>query len=182
MNKTDTETLICQSLLDLMESKRYPDIKVTELVKHANISRSSFYIHFDAIEDVLQKIEDDIISEFPDENSKLIQKIKGGDPDGLLESLLYIKKNMRKFRILIGEYGDPYFQIRIGNRTSRLLYSSLASANTKLTTTQLKLICENVSSGRWGMYKWWIFHEDEVTLNDIIEMTQKIMRQIADLI
>lgn len=47
-----------ESLVDLMEEKKFSDITVTDIVKRAGISRTSFYKNFKTKEDVLIDITD----------------------------------------------------------------------------------------------------------------------------
>jgi AcrR family transcriptional regulator len=69
LRKSDTETIIIEKFLELMRQKSCFKIKVTELIKLANISRSSFYDYFDSIYDVIQSIEDNFILGGPNEKN-----------------------------------------------------------------------------------------------------------------
>lgn len=64
--KTDRRTLytinvIKDSFLDLIQHTPYSKITVTKLCQTADISRSTFYLHFDSINDVLNAVLDDAI-------------------------------------------------------------------------------------------------------------------------
>ena len=50
---TKTQVKICNALKALLEERDYDDISVTDLVLKADISRSSFYNHFEKKEDVI---------------------------------------------------------------------------------------------------------------------------------
>ncbi len=53
MNSKRSISLLTQSLLELMKSRSYKSITVSELSKHAGVVRNTFYAHFTTLEDVL---------------------------------------------------------------------------------------------------------------------------------
>lgn len=56
-----TRNLIKNAFAELLEeNKEINNITVTELTKRANISRGSFYTHYDSIYDVAQEMEDEL--------------------------------------------------------------------------------------------------------------------------
>lgn len=64
--KTDRRTLytirvIKDAFLKLINQKTYAKISVTELCREADITRSTFYLHFDSITDVLNAVLDDAL-------------------------------------------------------------------------------------------------------------------------
>lgn len=175
---SNAEEIICQTLIELMQKKSLIDIKVTELVKHANISRSSFYIYFSSIEDVVQKIEDDFISGLKDEKSIDFRDLENRDSVKLLPTLQYIKENMYTYKTLIGENGDPYFQYRLSNRSTKLLMEF----NSGLSDVKKRMIIEYINGGRWQMYKWWAQNEEEVTIEEVADLTNRIIKQVFNLL
>ena len=54
---TKTEYNIKSALATLLEKKKIEDINVSELAKIAMISRKTFYIHYNSVEEVLDKIK-----------------------------------------------------------------------------------------------------------------------------
>ena len=106
----DKETLICEKLIEMMEDTSFFDIKVTDFVKFAGVSRSMFYLYFNSLYDVLQKIEDDFIDGLLSEKEVVSStKIKR---DNKIDSTIiakteYIKKNKKILRVLTGKNGDP---------------------------------------------------------------------------
>lgn len=57
-----TINVIKESLLDLINEKPYAKITVAELCRKAEITRSTFYLHFDNLTDVLNAVIDDALS------------------------------------------------------------------------------------------------------------------------
>lgn len=54
-----TINIIKDSFLDLINQKTYTQINVAELCRQADITRSTFYLHFDNLTDVLNAVLDD---------------------------------------------------------------------------------------------------------------------------
>lgn len=52
-----TKALLLKGLISLMETKDVKDISVKELADLADINRSTFYLHYNDIYDMLNQIE-----------------------------------------------------------------------------------------------------------------------------
>lgn len=55
-----TKMFLKESLLSLMEQKPAAKIPVSELCRHAEINRNTFYTHYRSVEDLLSEIEKDL--------------------------------------------------------------------------------------------------------------------------
>lgn len=58
-----TTTAIKNALLDTLRTKEFSRITVAELCTHADIHRTTFYLHYSRIDDVLQEVIDDALAE-----------------------------------------------------------------------------------------------------------------------
>lgn len=116
--KTDRRTLITKgiikdALLELLQNTPYEKITVTALCRQSEITRATFYLHYDNIDDVLDELLDDAlrlteldamhsigtaISVQRIENDKNIP-IPDSDPDALLPACQRAASNP-KYRIL----------------------------------------------------------------------------------
>ena len=68
MQKTDrrirkTKALLQNSLLELMETKTLNHITIKELTDYADVNRSTFYLHYNSINDVLIELEQDLLNQ-----------------------------------------------------------------------------------------------------------------------
>ncbi|ATL80166.1 TetR/AcrR family transcriptional regulator [Lactiplantibacillus plantarum] len=66
-----TVNVIKDSFLELIQDKPYLKISIKEICKVADISRSTFYLHFKSINDVLNAILDDAIKMTPPDYLKI---------------------------------------------------------------------------------------------------------------
>jgi len=183
-----TEILICDTLLVMMESKPYYSIKVTDLIKKANISRSTFYVYFDSISDVLQKIHDDFLGAFPDEtdvSSLARSKFKRNEirvDEREMEGYLYLKSNMKTYRILSGPNGDPSFYIRLRNRVTRITSSVLSEELKSIPTTNKQIIATFFAGGKIAVNDWWACHESNISMDEIACITSNLYAKMLNFI
>lgn len=66
--KTDRRSLITQKIIKeafllLLNKTSYADITVTAICEKAQVSRSSFYLHYDSVHDVLESVLSDIFEQ-----------------------------------------------------------------------------------------------------------------------
>ena len=66
VRKTDRRTLITKemikdALLTLLQHTRYEKITITALCKQAEITRTTFYLHYDNLDDVLDELLDEAL-------------------------------------------------------------------------------------------------------------------------
>ena len=181
LRDSDTEKLICTTFLELMASKSCVQIKVTELVKQANIGRSSFYIYFDSIYDVISKLEDDFLEGLPNESLWKINPVSSNDKN-VLSTVSYMKENMCLFRALCGENGPRSFQVRTTTRFAKFFENIQQSADTTLSASEVRLLCESVAGGLWNMCKWWAFHEADVSEEQMASLIMRIIKKIFEVL
>lgn len=76
MKNTNIKEKIVTALFEIMQIKKYKDIKVTDIVKQANVSRESYYRNFNSKEDIivqfLENVKEEMLIE--ESNSKDILK------------------------------------------------------------------------------------------------------------
>lgn len=177
-----TEDYLCEKMVELMETNPCLQIKVMELTQYAKVSRGTFYLYFNSICDVIQKLEDDYIA-----GAKQLASKSPTSPhksyDDTRAQITYLKENMRVYRALVGPNGDPAFQPRLMNALASWFYDrNLKDRGSKLTPTERRLVYEHVMGGRWAIYKWWAFHEDEMTVDEMTQMIRRIDKQMVSLL
>lgn len=180
-----SERLIEEKLLDMMETTPFQKIKVTEFAAFAGISRSSFYVYFDSIYSVVQKMEDDFIDGLTEDSQTVLPRLSdyssnGIDPNTIVK-VEYIRRNMRMIRILTSENGDPLFQARMTNRTWRIFKQQYA-AQKKFSEAQKKLICEYMCGGQLNLYRWYVNHPDEVSVYEMGMLLERLTSKILSLL
>ncbi|MCI9300560.1 MAG: TetR family transcriptional regulator, partial [Oscillibacter sp.] len=55
--------LLKESLLELMKRKSFSDISVRDVTDAADMNRATFYLHYSGTAELLQSVEEDLLSE-----------------------------------------------------------------------------------------------------------------------
>ena len=105
-----TKTRLKEGLADLMTEKSIQEITVKELVAHVHINRSTFYLHYSDISNMLENVKQELIEE-------IAEVMETYPPEPFSEqSVLFMKdiffslgRNRKLYRSLMGENGDPAF-------------------------------------------------------------------------
>lgn len=109
MNKQEsryanTASLMDEALLLLLEQKDFDQITVKELCQRAGVNRTTFYLHYENMNDLLEETVDRINDRF----KELFAAVPPGDPSKevltsekyLRPYLSFIKENMRAYRVM----------------------------------------------------------------------------------
>lgn len=107
----NTSRLMNQALIELLNKKNFEFITIKEICKKAGVNRSTFYLHYDNITDLLYESIDNINKEFfscfPEEDKdidKIISSSKKDDlilitPKYLMPYLNHVKENRVLYQV-----------------------------------------------------------------------------------
>ena len=110
MNKQEskyqnTASLMDEALLLLLEKKDYDRITVKEICEKAGVNRTTFYLHYESVNDLLEETISMINKRFTDS----LQAVDQGD---LSKEVLTSEKYLRPYLTLIKEHRRAYKVIR----------------------------------------------------------------------
>ena len=181
MNKQEskyfnTASYMDEALLVLLEKKDYEFITVKEICQIAGVNRSTFYLHYEKMDDLLEETVNYVSNKF---NSKL--KIIDADPEitkKILTSdkylrpyLSFIKENKKIYRLM---HDKPYlFNIdKITNRLYKDIFD-IALTNFKVKEEEKKYMFSFYTEGVIGIIKRWL----EADCNDEIDLIISIIER-----
>lgn len=115
-----TQLRIIDSVLALMGTRGIDKVNVTDVVKDAGVTRSTFYAYFDDVYDVLGYVEEQLVSHLPGphvddslQQGKAIHTPPTAEqclaPTWYKEWFDYVAYFHNQFRILLGPCGNPQF-------------------------------------------------------------------------
>ncbi len=177
MNKSEskyynTALLMNQALVELLNKKDYEFITVKEICERAGVNRSTFYLHYEAINDLLEETIDNIDKKFVtyfNENANVFfEKLKSASTENLLlitpeyltPYLTYIKDNriihqvavkhsrimnsIEKFNSLNEKVFKPIFKgFNIDDKTEHYMISYYLNGITAIINEWIKSGCKD---------------------------------------
>lgn len=174
INRNSPEEYICEKFLDLVKQKPFYRIKVKELAEYAGISRSTFYIYFDSIYDIVQRIEDNFMKGFIP-NDDAIAIMINGDIQLACYQNEYFKRHSRELLLLTGTNGDPLFEYRLEKRFRVLNDAIWNVRKTDYSPAMKECLSAYLAAGNVAFIKWWISHLDEYTNKEFVSMLEMLM-------
>lgn len=112
-----TRRALRSALIDLICEKPLSDITVTDLCARADVNRSTFYLHYKGVHELLEEIEDAILerinAHFPP--CPTLDTVDGFT--GFLEHMKRTPRIARLMQVLCSDQGDPRFVHRLQQQT-----------------------------------------------------------------
>ena len=124
-----TRNLIKKTFAELINEKKQLDkITVTELVKRANLTRSTFYTHYDNIYEVAQDYQLQTIELVCSEDLKLYSK--QDILDYFVNIIQCLKDNEKTYKLLLSANESLLFLEKLKNIASEKIYDALKNSCT----------------------------------------------------
>lgn len=193
MNKNEskyfnTAILFDEALIHLLENKDIDYITVKEICNMAGVNRSTFYLHYDSINDLVDETMEYITEKFANyfnESSKdFIEKIRVMSLDELIlvkksyltPYLTFIKENQKVFR---AAFNNPY-GMRVNDRYSYLKkYILIPILNRfKVDDMEKKYLISFYISGIMAIIKEWINNNCIDSIDSIENIIIKCVKDI----
>lgn len=176
-----TRSLLRQGLMKLMSEKDINEISVTELTELVDLNRGTFYLHYDDIYDMLQKIEEELFTEFQQIMNKNFNEEKDSAPDspsplGVLQDIFaFLEANRETARVLMGPHGDLNFV----NRLTDLVTVHMQNALEPPTGPAYPYCQSFIMSGCVGVIGTWLNEECPLPPGEMASLcSDMIMRGI----
>jgi len=160
-----TKKLLLHGLTKLMMEKSINKISVTELTELADVNRSTFYLYYKDIYDMVEQIETEIIDEFQIELKKLY--LTENVNDNLLAFFIFVfefvRNNSDLCKILLGKDCDYSFL----NKFTKIILDSQPPINHKMNGIGSQYFMSFLISGCIGAIQQWIEEDMKVPPKDI---------------
>lgn len=199
MNKNEskyynTSLLMNQALVELLYKKDYEYITIKEICKRAGVNRSTFYLHYDNVDDLLletiENINKRFLSYFQEDDNTIQNKLNDEDknnlifikPEYLLPYLNYIKENVVIFQV---SAKHPYImqsQKKYNLLKTNVLFPIFSKFN--ISEKERKYFSEYYINGVYAIIEEWIKEgckeEVEFISNVIIKCVRPIINKDED--
>ena len=174
-----TRALLRQGLIQLMETKDIKDISVKELSDLADINRGTFYLHYNDIYDMLEKMEDELFTEF----NEILDRNLTGDaisPETTLQEIFaFLERNRDFAKVNMGPHGDLAFVNRMKELVKERIYNI---PDVKKGDQNLAYIEAFIISGCIGIIETWLNHPSPKPPEEIAAMCSSLLMKGLHLI
>jgi AcrR family transcriptional regulator len=175
-----TRRQLKKGLAALMKEKSVNQITVKELVEEVDINRSTFYLHFKDIQDVLREIEENMEAQI----KRAIEEhpIVSGNENAFyfIEDMFRVLDEEREIsKALIGPNGDMGFIHRI----ERIIKENSRGTLEKMfpgKKEDLKYFYAFCLSGCLGLVKVWLNEGEEKSPEEMAQMTFNMIANAKD--
>lgn len=175
-----TKIIIRNSFAELIkENKELNKVTVSELVKRADINRSTFYNHYDSIYDVAEEFEAEIIKVLFENNTSLTST---NDIFNYFDNIVsYLEKNEETYRLLLSSKEPLMFLEKLNKLISNKLYNALSN-NIKIKKSQsLKFDIAFFTDGIVNQVLRYFKGTSECSLDEICEYSKILFKEIFDI-
>lgn len=150
-----TKNDIKKATLSLLNKKNIYELTVKEICEEANIGRSTFYLHYEDINNLIENIEDDGLKDV----IELCILYRNERIENLCQIVSkYIKKNKNLYKILILKTNN-HFENKLKNKFENIFLSLFLQSNKTFFT---KYYLSFVINGSIGVVKDWILDDCQI--------------------
>jgi len=165
-----TKQVLKETLTDLLEEKELRKISIKELTEKSNINRGTFYLHYLDIYDMIDKLENEIVTD-------LINIIESNNPFDidnyflpvLLKAVEYLYSDMRFCKALIGPNGDLSFLEKLKKIMIEQTFKTYKKIGKNRDKVFLQYLTTFIVSGGIGAFQEWLNGDCKVPLKSVIE-------------
>ncbi|MBW3088492.1 TetR/AcrR family transcriptional regulator [Bifidobacterium sp. 82T24] len=105
-----TRARLADALIELMRTKPVESITVTELADRADVNRVTFYAHYDNVQELLGRIENDAVEDFRGVIEHHAKELLAGEYlPFVTATLTYIDEHDGMFSVLVSSFGNTLF-------------------------------------------------------------------------
>jgi AcrR family transcriptional regulator len=156
---TQTEQLLCDGLIELLQKRPLSKISVVDLVHHVGVSRSTFYNYFDSIYDVLQKVEDSFFEELESRVYSSVMQMNYKEYVPASQNLHsasfnFVKDWQKVIRALMGPTGDPAFVARFKHYVQRLVANYCDFAGVDISPVKKEFLSAQTAGASVQILLW----------------------------
>lgn len=170
-----TKMVIREAFLSLLEEKPVNKITVTEICALAEINRATFYKYYSDPFDLLEKMEQELISS--------LQKDLTTSPGSFREIFLFIMANIQadgeRYKILFSEHGDSKFPGRIFSLYYEHIAKELHTQFPKLTPAQREWLYYFTAQGCCGILERWIANGMRESAEEVADFADRLIADIG---
>jgi len=166
-----TKKNLIEAFWALYCTKRIDKITIKEITMRAGYNRSTFYEYFADVYDVLENIENDLISKLQE---LPIQQISSQPTPFPLEALVHMYSQHGTYlAVLLGDQGDPAFQRKIKSSMKPMIKEILIAQGTN-DDFELDYTLEYALSAMIGILSYWFNQKETLPIEKVVELLTEL--------
>lgn len=172
-----TKKTLIDALTVLMSQKRINNITVTELTELADLNRSTFYLYYNDIYDMVEKVESEMLADFTEAFNKYFnQSDKCNAAFNNVVSFFtflfeFVKKNAKMCKILLGPDGDYAFLEKL-----KSIIKSQPDFNNDVQNIKMQYADPFIISGCIGIIQQWLDYDMKESPKDMATMVSELIQ------
>ena len=176
-----SKNMIKNAFLELIQEKDANKITVTDIVKRADINRSTFYAHYPDVQGVVEQINAEAINEMLEILGDFkYENFFSNLAPVLLKINRCLENEMELCKIMIlSDYANDFFE-----ESKKVFYDYMKNSDTIpkhiRNSSSFEMRISFFVGGMMNMYKQWFNNELDVNLNDIPIEISKIVNESSE--
>lgn len=170
-----TKKAIAIALAKLLSEKEINKITITDIAKEADINRKTFYNYYSSVYEVIDDIENEIVSAFSKSLSEIDMKSDFQKPQIILRVLMEIIRQHADFYGRIFTAGaNPNLPDKIAAAITERLKSEF-EARTELDGIKLEIISTYTIAGMAAVYREWFRSGKTIAVEEVSKYCTELM-------
>ena len=171
---------ICEAFIEMAKEMPVDQIQVKALVHRAGISRSSFYVHYDSVWDVLQELEEELFSSTYAIKKDYLAGQSTRDPVDIFHD---VQKHMLDSSDLIealtSHGGDPAYLASWTQQIQKQI-SMWRGKDLQDDSVEAQLFAEYVTGGIQRMIRAWSLRKEEISTEKVTALFDRVHESLQE--
>lgn len=169
-----TKGTIKDAFFELCKENKIEKISIKDITTNAHINRSTFYLYYRDIYDLLESIEKEFLEDFTNKVKDVYTIIlEDGNIYPIIPSLEFYQKYSKYLKTLLGSNGDPEFAHKLKTIIKKSLSELLKSEGLQ-SVPYLDYIIEYFASAQIGVMTYWLQNEMILPMEVIGDLLKKM--------
>lgn len=178
-----TKKMLKDSLASLLMEKDINLITVKELVDLADLNRSTFYLHYRDIYDMLTQIENDMIEEINHIESRYpVSVLKKSSKLFLIDIFKYTDENRTFCKMLLGSHGNMAFLEKIKKILENNCFHVITEGCSEKDLQKHQFFSTFAVSGCAGLLQNWLESDSKMTPGELAQVADDFIQNGFDIL
>jgi len=167
-----TRALLHEALIGLMAEKDYGAITIADILKRADVARSSFYEHFRDKDDLLFGSFQDVIDDLPGDFFASSSTGPSGEPQLGLLLFEHVAANKALARAM---FGTEAWNMVLAHLRNVLLVQARRWLNTRgQPAASIEMAAHHMVGALLGLLTWWVMQDFSLTPEEMCRSYGKL--------